>query len=130
MNAVFLRSIVFASGAFVVLLIADALQISAAPLPVAQDQLSRMLLSHGEFHVGVLVLSALGASVGFVVLCEHLPSIKQSAVLGFLFAVLSLVGAAGSLFLAGVPGVIAWLFMGSMACAIGGRLFKKPWHSG
>ena len=123
------RAIALAGAALLVLLVVDAvMSILVAPAPPSEHRQS-ILLAHIAFHAAVLVLSFVGAVLGFACVRRRLPSPSQAALLGAVFGLASLFGgmvvavAEGPL-LAGL-----WLLFGSMAFAIGGALLAKPWRA-
>lgn len=122
------RATAFALVAFTLLLIADVLLSGVFQGGPPPEHRQRILLLHAAFHGAVLLLSTAGASLGFALLRNHLPTFKQAIVLGLLFGFVSILGASGSLMLAGALGAFAWLFLGSLSFAVGGRLFSRPWH--
>ena len=118
----------FTAGAVIVLLLADVLLSGVYQGGPPSDSRQEILLLYAAFHGLVLVLSTAGAVLGFQLLKHHTPSPRQALLLGTVFGFVSVLGASGFLILAGVVGAAAWLFLGSLAFALGSGLLKKPWR--
>jgi hypothetical protein len=120
-------SLQFALSAFLVVMAIDAaLSLGFQPAPEPENRRT-FLLSHGAFHAAVLVLSAIGACVGFFLVRERIPSSRLNVALATTYGIATTVTAFGAFVLSGLLGVAAWLLLGSMSFAIGGALFTKPW---
>lgn len=123
------RAIAFAGTTVIVLMAIDlVMSTMVAPSPPAAHR-QTVLLSHTVFHVGALVLSFAGAASGFACVRRRQPTLRQSAVLGVVFGLASLVGGAIVAVVEGPLSAGLWLFFGSMSFAIGGALLAKPWRT-
>ena len=128
MKSTLLLAASFTAAALIVLLLADVSLSGVYQGGPSSQHRQEALLLHAAFHGSVLVLSASGAVLGFLLLRHQAPTLRQALILGAVFGLVSVLGASGSLMLAGVAGAAAWLFLGSLAFALGGGLFKKPWR--
>ncbi|MEO8870150.1 MAG: hypothetical protein ABI357_04900 [Granulicella sp.] len=122
------RGVVFAVGAFVLLLLADSLLFGVFHGGAAPDHRYEVMGAHAAFHAAVLVLSAAGASLGFFLPRQALPSFLVAFALGAAFGLVSVVVAAGMLMLAGIYAALAWVLLGSMGFALASRLITRPWR--
>jgi hypothetical protein len=129
MKAVLRRGLLFAVIAFTIVFLVDATLSLVFQPPPPREHLVGFLLAHGTFHAAVLLLSLLGAFAGYALIRNYLPSATQTAMLSVVYAIASLVVGPGAVVLAGPVGVAAWLFLGSMAFAVGTSVFRKPWRS-
>jgi hypothetical protein len=122
-------AVALAGGALLVLLVVDAvMSMLVAPAPPSEHR-QGILLAHVTFHAAVLVLSFVGAGLGFACVRRRLPSPLQAALLGVVFGVASLFGGAVVAVAEGPLLAGWWLLFGSMAFAIGGALLAKPWRA-
>ena len=114
------RGLLFALSAAVPLLIADAIWgvgVATAGLGL------RLANMHWLFHFGTVSLSTLGAALGFQTLGGRVPSLAVAAVLGFLFGLVSIVGAPAALVFDDELGCAFWLFVGAMFASVGAAPF-------
>lgn len=121
-------AIAFAGAALLMLLAVDVTMSLVAPAPPVEYRES-ILHAHMAFHAAVLVLSFVGAAVGFACVRRRLPSPRQATLLGVLFGLASLFGGAVIAVTEGPLLAGLWLLFGSMAVAIGGALLAKPWRA-
>ena len=122
------RAVAFAIGAFVVLLLADMLLFGVFQSGPAPEHRYEMMGAHAAFHVAVLVLSAAGASLGFFMQRQALPSFLIAFAMGAAFGLVSVLVAAGLFRLAGIYAALAWVLLGSMGFALASRLTSRPWR--
>jgi hypothetical protein len=124
----FFRSVQFATAAFVVVLSIDAmLSLVVSPPPVA-EQRTAFFVTHGVFHVAVLLISGMGALAVFAFMRRRHPSVQVVLALGICYGFCTVLAGPGMLMLAGIVGVVGWLTLGSLAFALGAALFCKPWQ--
>lgn len=121
-------ALLFALTAAALVLAVDVLLSLTIQPPPALEYRTAFLLTHGTFHVAVLVLSAFGAIAGYAVVRERLPSARQNISLALVYGFITLLAGPGSFMLAVRSGAVAWLLLGSMAFTVGAALFGKPWR--
>ncbi len=122
------RAVAFAIAAFVVLLLADLLLFGVFQVGPAPEHRYEVMGAHAAFHVAALVLSAAGASLGFFLQRQALPSFLVAFALGAAFGLVSVLVAADMLMLAGIYAALAWVLLGSMGSALASRLISRPWQ--
>ena len=103
------------------------LSLAYQPPPV---EASRAAFIQGRvfMHGSILSLCFIGSLVGFLLVRNAPPSLKLVAFMGLAFGLVSLVAGPGSFVLLGAVGAAAWFAMGSLAVALGSKLFTKPWR--
>jgi hypothetical protein len=126
--AVLRRSVLFAAIAFAVLF---TLQVSVnlfvykyTPPPETRVALFSL---HAQLLGGTLLVSAVGAALGFAVLRARLPSMRVTMAVALAFAFATVLAGPGSFILAGLPGTATWFLLGAAAFALGSGVFRKPW---
>lgn len=128
MRNALLPTLRFALFAFLVVLVLDALLSLLFQPPPASENWRAFLFTHGLFHAAVLVLSLIGAGLGFTVIRSRLPSASQNLGLALAYGLVTPVTSFGAFLFAGVLGVVVWLLLGSMSFALGAALFGRPWR--
>jgi hypothetical protein len=124
----FLRSVQFAMAAFGVVLSMDAVLSLVVASPPIAGQRTAFFVSHGVFHVAVLLISGVGALTAFAFMRHRLPSVRVTLVLGICYGLCTVLAGPGMLILAGVAGAAGWMALGSLAFALGATLFGRPWQ--
>ena len=118
----------FAVVAFLLVLAVDAVLSLVYQPPPTQANRNAFLAVHGTFHGAVLLLSSVGALVGFALVRQRLPTTRQTIFLAVAYGLTTVLAGVGSFMLAGSLGAAAWLVMGSIAFALGSVVFTKPWR--
>lgn len=118
----------FAAAAAALVFAVDVLLSLVFQPPPVPEYRAAFLLIHGIFHAAVLILSAIGASVGYALIRGRLPSTRLNIGLALVYGFFTLLAGPGSFILGGRVGAVAWLLMGSMAFTLGVALLRKPWR--
>ena len=128
MPAALKTAALFAAVAFLLLLGLDAMLSLVFQSPPPAENRANFYFAHSVFHGAVLVLSWLGGTTGFLLIRSRLPSRLQSIAVALGYAFLTAFAGPGSFILAGLTGLAIWLFLCSMAFAVGAGLFSRPWR--
>jgi len=91
-----------------------------------QSQRNELLWTHGAFHTGVLVLSMIGAFVGFIPVRGRVISINRVVVLAIVFAIATFFAVASTFQAGGIAAAALWLLVGSSVITfVGGRMLSS-----
>lgn len=118
----------FAVIAFLLILAVDAVLSLVYQAPPMPSNRTPFFVTHGIFHGAVLILSNIGALVGFTLVRHRLPTTRQTAVLAIAYAFTTVFAGVGSFMLVGAIGAATWLLLGSMAFALGSGVLSQPWR--
>jgi hypothetical protein len=120
MRETMLRAAVFGGTVFVVLLIADFLTFVVFAGGPSTEHRSEQLLAHGTFHGAVIVLTVVGAFIGFLPLRHRTFSRSRIATMGVVFALISFFAIFASFQVGGLWAAVVWLLVGSVLVCVGG----------
>ena len=91
-----------------------------------ESQRSELVRTHALFHAAVLLLSMIGAFIGFVPVRRRFLSINRIAILALIFAVATFFAVDFAFQAGGIVAAALWLLVGSSIVAfLGGRMLSK-----